>query len=145
VVGAASTAASIQDVAAGPICAVADDASMDWLLGGYGAAASTAATSSVITRPSDADCLNAIDTGDAVAFLTARLSDAELQVLADIRVIGGPDAEPRPVLVRRRTGSEADPADLLAALDGALAAMRADGTLTRLSQSRFGGADLTRP
>src|SRR5439155_8354987 len=119
------------------ICAVAGDPSALWLRGGYGGGSggstSTPATTSIITRPTDADCLTALAAGDAVAAMTAHLSDADLQVRTDIRVIGGPDAEPRSVLVHGLVGGGSDAGGLLAAVDDALAAMRADGTLTRLS------------
>jgi cystine transport system substrate-binding protein len=145
VVPIGSTANGIQDLVAGPTCAIAGDPSETWLRGGYGGPSSTPTTTSVITRPTDADCLSALAAGDAVAAVTAHLSDADLQVLGDVRAIGGPDAEPRSVLVHRQSGSRPDPGDLLAAVDDAIVAMHADGTLTRLSQSRFGGADLTTP
>jgi ABC-type amino acid transport substrate-binding protein len=80
--------------------------------------------------------------GEAVAAVTAWLSDADLQVLGDVRVIGGPDAEPRSAVVHRQSSVTRE---LLDAVDDALVSMRADGTLKRLSQSRFGGADLTTP
>ena len=143
VVPTGSAARGIQDLAAGPICAVAGDPSESWLRGGYGGTNSSPVTLTVITRGSDAECLSALADGSAHGAVTAHLSDAELRVNGDTREIGGPDAEPRSVLVRLQAGSEPDPADLLAAVDDAIAAMRADGTLTRLSQSRFGGDDLT--
>lgn len=145
IVPAGSTANALQDVAAGPICAVAGDPSEEWLRGGYGGAKSSPAAMSVITRQTDADCLSALASGDAVAAVTAWLSDADLHVLADLRVIGGPDAELRTVVVHRSSATAADPNDLLSAVDDALVSMRTDGTLKRLSQSRFGGADLTTP
>jgi cystine transport system substrate-binding protein len=143
VVAVDSTANGIKDLATGPICAIAGDPSESWLRGGYGGTSSSPATTTVITRSTDADCLAALAAGDAVAAVTAQLSDAELQVLGTISVIGGPDAEPRSALVHAQTGVEPDSTSLLAAVDDALAAMRADGTLTRFSQSRFGGADLS--
>ena len=82
---------------------------------------------------------------EVAGMVTARWSDADIQVRAGIKVIGGPDAEPRSVIVRRADGAGPDPTDLLVALDGALEAMHQDGTLTRLSQSRFGGVDMTTP
>jgi ABC-type amino acid transport substrate-binding protein len=86
-----------------------------------------------------------LQSGAAVAAVTAELSDADLQVRSDIRVIGGPGPEPRPVIVHHSHVGGPDTTELLRAIDDALAAMRADGTLTRLSQNRFGGSDLTRP
>jgi ABC-type amino acid transport substrate-binding protein len=146
VVPSASAAAGVTDVSAGPICAVAGDAGEAWLHGSYGGAAGSPVTDRILTRASDADCLAAIASGAAVAAITAHLSAADLQVRSDIRVIaGGPAPEARVVIVPTAGVAGADPTDLLHAVDGVLAAMRADGALTRLSQSRFGGADLTVP
>ena len=124
---------------------MAGDPSDAWLRGGYDGSTPSPSTPSVITRSDDTGCLAALTAGEAIGALTAHLSDADLQVLGDVRVIGGPDAEPRSAVVRRPTGPDPDPGSLLAAVDAAFDAMRADGTLTRLSQSRFGGADLTTP
>ena len=145
VVRATSVATGIPDVAGGPICAVAGDAGEGWLRGTYGGAIAGPITGAIVTRPSDADCLAALSSGAVGAAITADLSAADVQVRADLRVIGGPAAEPRVVIVARQEGRAAGPAALLQAIDDALAAMRADGTLTRLSQNRFGGADLTAP
>ena len=145
VVPTGSAATTVQDVGAGPICAVTGDAGESWLRGDYGGASAPPNAAAVITRATDTDCLAALSSGAAVAAITAHLSAADLQVRSDVRVIGGPVPEPRAVIVSRQAGSDADPTDVLHAIDDALAAMRADGTLTRLSQSRFGGADLTTP
>jgi ABC-type amino acid transport substrate-binding protein len=145
IVPSGSSASTVQDVAAGPICAVTGDAGESWLRGDYGGASAPPNAAAVMTRATDTDCLAALSSGAAVAAITAHLSAADLQVRSDVRVIGGPAPEPRAVIVSRQAGSGADPTDLLHAIDDALAAMRADGTLTRLSQSRFGGADLTTP
>ena len=145
VVPTTSAATSLQDVAPGPICAVADDAGLAWLQGDYGGTASTPITSTVVTRASDADCLAALASAEALAAVTARLSAADLQTRGDVRAIGGPAPEPRAVIVGRYQGSAADPVELLHAIDQALIAMHSDGTLTRLSENRFGGADLSTP
>jgi ABC-type amino acid transport substrate-binding protein len=141
----ASTAQRPADLAGQPICAVAADAGEAWLRGEYGGVASSPITSQIVTRASDDECLAALAAGDVTGMVTARMSDADLHVRSGIRVIGGPDPEPRPVIVRRAQDGGADPIDLLRAIDSALDQMRSDGTLTRLSQSRFGGADLTGP
>jgi len=95
-----------------------------------------------VTKASDNECLAALSAGDVVAVLTSRLSDADLQVRSGIKVIGGPDPEPRAVIVLR---SRAGGAEAISAIDAALTQLRADGTLTRLSQNRFGGFDLSAP
>jgi L-cystine transport system substrate-binding protein len=145
VVAETATATGATDLAGEPICAVAGDAGERWLRGEYGDTASTPVTTRIVTRASDDDCLSGLAAGEVVAVVTAKLSDADLQVRPGIKVIGGPEPEPRAVIARRATDVAADPTDLLRAIDDALAGMRRDGTLTRLSQNRFGGADLTAP
>jgi cystine transport system substrate-binding protein len=145
VVADSSTATDAGSLADEPVCAVAGDAGERWLLGDYGDATSPPITTQIVTRSSDDECLTALATGDVAAVVTARLSDADIQVRSGIRVIGGPEPEPRSVVVRRADEGAPDPTDLLDAIDDALAEMRRDGSLTRLSQSRFGGADLTAP
>jgi ABC-type amino acid transport substrate-binding protein len=135
---------TLEELATSPVCAVSGDAGTAWLRGNRLGARSPI-TTTVIERSTDEACFAALDSGDAVALVTAQLSDADLQVRAGVQVIGGPDPEPRPIVVRREQDGGPDPGSLLEALDGALTEMRADGTLTRLSQSRFGGADLTTP
>ena len=145
VVADASTAADAGSLAGEPVCAVAGDAGERWLRGDYGGASSVPITTQIETTNSDDECLAALTAGDVAAVVTARLSDADLRVRSGIRVLGGPEPEPRSVVVRRAGDGAPDPTDLLDAVDEALADMRRDGTLTRLSQSRFGGADLTAP
>jgi polar amino acid transport system substrate-binding protein len=138
-----SSSAQLADVVGGPVCAVGSDAGAAWLEGTYEGGTATPMTTRVLTRASDDECIAALASGAAVAAVTADLSDADLQVRDDIRVIGGPPREPRVVIVSLPTPGAADPGDLLRALDDAVRSMRADGTLARLSQSRFGGVDLT--
>jgi cystine transport system substrate-binding protein len=142
VVADTSTAIGVADLAGDRVCAVAGDAGESWLRGRYGGVAASPLPLRVITRARDEECLSALSAGDAVAVVTARLSDADLQVRSGIKVIGGPDPEPRAaiVLTTRKGAPEA-----VSALDAALGTMRADGTLTRLSENRFGGADLSVP
>ena len=144
VVPAGSGATTLTDVGSGPICAVAGDAGESWLRGTYDGRQGSPIAARIVTRAADAECLAALASGQAIAAVTAHLSDADLAVRSDIRVIGGPAPEARAVILSRAP-SGTDPTDLLRAIDDALAAMRADGTLARLSQSRFGGADLTAP
>jgi ABC-type amino acid transport substrate-binding protein len=140
-----SKAAGIADVAAGPICAVQGDAGGDWLRGVYGAAAASRITTLILTEPSDDACLAALAAGQAVAAVTAHLSEADLRERSNVRQIGSLEAEPRSVVLQRPAASGADPTGLLKAIDTALAAMHSDGTLKRMSESRFGGTDLTGP
>jgi ABC-type amino acid transport substrate-binding protein len=143
VVSDSSSATGLSDVSAGPICAVSGDAGEAWLRGNYGGVVGTPVTPSIVTAATDDDCLLLVSSGGAVAAVTAHLSDADLQVRAGIRVIGGPGAEPRAVIAMAETPTGRTTTGLIAAVNGALSAMRADGTLTRLSENRFGGADLT--
>jgi ABC-type amino acid transport substrate-binding protein len=145
VVAASSAAANLQDVGAGPICAVAGDAGLSWLTGSYGGTSASPVTIAAVTRPTDDECLALLASGGAVAAVTAHLSTADIAVRADVRMIGGPTPEARAAILPRQHATGLDPSELLGAIDKAIAAMRADGTLTRLSQRRFGGEDLTTP
>jgi ABC-type amino acid transport substrate-binding protein len=142
VVAASSSATGIGDLPAGAICVVAGSAGEAWLQGTYGGAAGSPLATSITTGPTDGDCLGALNSGAAVAMVTANLSAADLRVNANVRSIGGPPVEPRVAVVVGAPGA-ADASRLIQMLDDALRQMRADGTLTRLSQSRFGGDDLT--
>jgi L-cystine transport system substrate-binding protein len=145
VVSAASAARSASDVAQGPVCAVAGGAGDAWLRGSYGTRPGLAVTGSIVAARSDDECMSMIASGAAMALVTERLTSGDLQLLNGIRVIGGPSAESRSAIVARPGGADPQASDLLRAIDDALAQMHADGTLTRLSESRFGGVDLTTP
>jgi ABC-type amino acid transport substrate-binding protein len=137
-----SGATSVADVQGQPICAVAGDAGQGWLLGRYGGAARGAASvppipSTLLLKASDAECLAALDSGQVRAVVTATTLPADAAARPGIQAIAGPAPEPRVAVVAR--GDSADPME---AVDRAIDAMRADGTLARLSQARF-GADLT--
>jgi ABC-type amino acid transport substrate-binding protein len=145
VVAETSSAQGPADLAGDPVCAVASDQGEAWLRGAYAGAVGPPITTQVVTRASDDECLAALATGEVAALVTARLSDADLQVRSGIRVIGGPGPEARPLIIPRDPDGGPDPTDVLAAVDSALDQMRDDGSLSRLSQSRFGGADLSAP
>jgi ABC-type amino acid transport substrate-binding protein len=143
VVPAGSGATSVADVQGQPICAVAGDAGQGWLLGGYGGAIPNAASkppipSTLLIKSSDAECLAALDAGQVRAVVTATLSPADVAARLESRAIDGPEPEPRVALI----GRAGDTASLAKAVDRAIDAMRADGTLARLSRARF-GSDLT--
>ena len=145
IVPTSSSAAAVQDVAAGPVCAVAGDAGLSWLTGSYGGASASPVSLAAVTRTTDDECLALLASGGAVAAVTAHLSAADIAVRADVRIIGGPMPEPRAAILPRQRANGEDASELLQVIDDAIAAMRADGTLTRLSQRRFGGEDLTAP
>ena len=75
--------------------------------------------------------------------VTATMSDADIDVRSGIRTLEGPEPEPRAVIVPRQPG--ANESTLADAIDGVISQLAADGTLTQLSESRFGGDDLTSP
>lgn len=142
---AASGATSVTDVAGQPICAVAGDAAQAWVLGRYGGTtpgvASTAPiASTLVLKPTDAACLEALAAGSVRAVVTATLLPEDVAALRGLSLLaGGPDPEPRVAVIRRAGGDESS---LLADLDRAIHAARADGTLPSLSRGRF-GSDLT--
>jgi len=140
VVNETSEAAGPADLTGAPICAVSGDPGEDWLRGAYGRTAAPI-TTQIVTRSSDEDCLAALAAGDVAGVVTSALSDADIQVRAGIKAIRGPDPEPRAVIVWRAPAQTT----LLDAIDTALNALHQNGTLTQLSQNRFGGADLTAP
>lgn len=141
----ASGASSVTDVEGQPICAVAGDAGQAWVLGRYGAttpdAASTAPiASTLVLRPSDAACLEALAAGSVRAVVTATVAPAGVAELGGVGTLaGGPEPEPRAAVILRDGGDEAS---LMAAVDRAIRDARADGTLSSLSLARF-GSDLT--
>jgi cystine transport system substrate-binding protein len=145
VVPDSSTADNVGDLSATPICAVTGDGGESWLRGDYGGVASSPRTSLIVVRQSDDECFAALAAGDVGAIVTAQTSDADLQVRSGIKVIEGPDPEPRAAIVRIGGVFGSDASTLLAAIDDAIASMRADGTLAQLSQTRFGGTDLVAP
>jgi ABC-type amino acid transport substrate-binding protein len=137
-----SPTTSLSQLTAGAICAVSRDGGEAWLRGTYGGAAAPATRLTIVTRPSDDDCLALLASGGAVAAVTADLTTGDLQARGGLRAIGGPDPEPRVVVLRTGDAGRPDPSGLLAAIDKAIESMRQDGSLTRLSENRF-GADLT--
>jgi cystine transport system substrate-binding protein len=145
VVGERSTAAASSDLAGERFCAVSGDGGEAWLQGHYPSTVAPPAASEIVSRTSDDECLALLQTGAVDAVVTARLSDADLAVRPGIRVLTGPDPEPRAVIVARGSPTVSDPHNLLDAINRALDELTSDGTLTRLSQSRFGGADLSAP
>jgi polar amino acid transport system substrate-binding protein len=138
VVSAASGRSAIGDLAGQAICAVAGDMGETWLRGESGQMPIDGSV--IVTRSSDAECLTALADGEVAAMVTARMGPADLAARPVLVVQPGPPAEPRVIAAALAS----QPGSLLAEVDTALGGMLADGTLTRLSQSRFGGYDLTR-
>jgi polar amino acid transport system substrate-binding protein len=140
VVHANSSARTLTDVQGQPICAVEGDAAQRWLMGSYGAPATSPVPvvpipSSLILRASDAECLAALTAGDAHAAVTATTSPADIAAREELRVIGGPPPEARTVILTR---DGPDPTSLLESVNRVIDDMRTDGTIARLSSERFG-------
>ena len=144
VVQAGSPATATAQVGPGAVCAVSGDGGEAWLRGAYGGAPAAETGATIVTRPSDDECLAMIASGEAVAAVTADLTQGDLVARGGLRTLDGPTPEPRVVIVRAGSTGRADPSSLVASIDAALDAMRADGTLTRFSENGF-GADLTNP
>jgi ABC-type amino acid transport substrate-binding protein len=137
---------SVDDVRGQPICAVEGSPGQSWLLGRYGGPSASSGPgsflpSTLVLTASDDECLSRLEEGSVLSMVTASMSPADVSALVWTRPVGGPPPEPRSMLVHRRVPG--GPA-LTAAIETALADMRADGTLARLSTNRF-GADLSIP
>jgi ABC-type amino acid transport substrate-binding protein len=149
VIGPSSTATSPADLDGTTICVVTGSAGEAWLAGTFPPAASTTAVlapprpTTIHRRNTDADCADEVSGGLAAAFLTDAWTSVDLAARPALRPLGGPVVtEARPFIAQR---GPHDPATLIAEINRVLAEMRSDGTLTSLSQSRFGGLDLTQP
>jgi ABC-type amino acid transport substrate-binding protein len=144
----ASAVGDSSDLAGETICAVAGSAGEGWL-----APPIDRPPDSVMQAPTgvrihsledDAACLADVAEGRSVAFVTSDLIAADLGSRPDYRIVGDRPAgwEARTIIV---DGQGADAASLIAALNEAIDVLRADGELTRLSESRFGGQDVSVP
>jgi ABC-type amino acid transport substrate-binding protein len=145
VVASSSPAASLANLTGQRVCVVAGSAGADWI-GGRPSASATRLSASPpasvipVERPSDADCLELVESGDVSAGITARLSPADLATRPTIRQLGEPVlVEQRRVVIPRGPGST----ELIEEVDRRLMEMRNDGTIAELSRRRFGGTDLS--
>jgi ABC-type amino acid transport substrate-binding protein len=141
-----SGATSVDDVRGQPICAVDGDAGQSWLFGRYGGPTASPSSgppipSTLVLRATDEQCLTALETGEVLGVVTARLSPMEVSARSTVRAVGGPDPEPRSALIAVDAPFAAA---LESAVDRALAEMRRDGTLAALSTASF-GSDLSTP
>lgn len=139
-----SGATSLSDVQGQPICAVTGDLGERWLMGALSTPGPTLANvpplpSAMILRDTDAACLAALEDGTVRAVVTAAMSPIDVAARSDLRSVGRLPPEPRAIVVSRLGP---DPSGLIAAIEDTLGDMRRDGTLGRLSTSRF-GVDLT--
>jgi cystine transport system substrate-binding protein len=146
---AALPAPRITDLDGSTICAVAGGVGQRWLIGdplGVGAEVRSMPPTrpTVMTEADDATCLADVEAGRADAMVGEALTTADLALRPRVRIVGSAPAvvEARSV-VAARSGS--DPTSLVSAVNAAIAELRADGTLQRLSSNRFGGQDLSAP
>jgi ABC-type amino acid transport substrate-binding protein len=136
------------ELAGTSICVVANSTGEAWLTEPGSVRSATPivqppAAAMPVIAPDDDACLDALAAGSVSAAVTASIDPAGLATRGDIRAIGGPVlTEERGALVNPATG---DPAALLAAIDTAIEAARADGSLADLARARFGGLDLSAP
>ncbi|MEO6208304.1 MAG: transporter substrate-binding domain-containing protein [Candidatus Limnocylindrales bacterium] len=143
-----SVASGPGDLSGSTICVVTGSSGEAWLDGQFRGTSVTPVAvpptpSAVHKLATDEACAAELDAGASAALITAGWSDADLAARPALQRVG--DAifvEARPVIALR---GEREPAGLIAEIDRILAAMRSDGTLADLSQSRFGGLDLSQP
>ena len=121
------------------ICVVAGDAGEWWLRGPDGARAIP--DSIVVNKPSDRDCLLALDSGDVAGVVTAAFGPADVAARPQLLALAGPPWEARAAIALRT----AHPDAFIAEVNAAISAMLADGTLGQLARNRFGGYDVTTP
>ena len=131
-----SPVAGPDELAGSVVCAVTGDPGADWAASAIPGAAAT-----LITRPTDDDCLPELTAGTAAAVVTSTLGPADLAVRSQVRSIGGPPHEVRVVAAHRADRPES----LLDDVERLLLDMARDGTLASLSERRFGGFDLSTP
>jgi ABC-type amino acid transport substrate-binding protein len=136
----------IAGLAGARICAIEGSAGAAWLAGqradGVSAEAPPPAVE-VVEGTSDEDCAQAIGAGRADALVTDALLDDELGPRGLRAVTASPTlVETRSILIGEGAGS-GDVTSLVAAVEGAIADLRAEGRLTDISRAAFGGRDLT--
>jgi cystine transport system substrate-binding protein len=144
----ASGATRIADLAGGSVCVVPGTAGEAWARLESGVSAPTLvviqqAPAGLIIRnqPTDAACLDDLRAGRVRAMLTSSLLESDMGTLSGVRALAGPVVlEPRQILV---AGDSARSATMVAAVNDAIASLRADGTLGGLAKARFGGQDLS--
>ncbi len=90
---------------------------------------------------SDSACLGPATPPAWDAFVGDRQLSTDFAALPGVRVLSQPAFTEQAAVGADRAGPDA--ASLLAAIDGDIAAMRADGTLASISKQRFGGIDVT--
>ncbi len=146
-VSSTSTITAPADLAGQRICAVGGSAGQAWLAGTLaaettGVVATPPSALTVVVAATDDECLSTLAAGSVAAAVTSTSSAADLGTRNGIRGLASPVfIEARRIVI---TGP-GDGTTLRAAVDAALSAMQADGTLADLSRRRFGTQDLSSP
>ena len=145
VVPVGSEITKLSDITGRRVCVVQDGPADRWLDGTLrltGGSAAPAPTPSTLVREPDLDgCLRSLAGGVADAVI----ADWIMDVPSSAGLIILPDRPFAGVAAPLVDGGRAGARDFLAELGGAVAELRADGTLRELSERRFGGSDLSVP
>ena len=144
-VSTSSSAARVDDLDGRSVCAVTGSPGAAWLEDDIAQSSALVAapdTITLVTGPDDDACLARLADGDADAMVTAAWTRADIASRSGYRVLQETEVayEPRAIVAR---ADGPDPTELLVALDDAIRALRADGTLTDLARQHFGGEDLS--
>ena len=144
VTDAASAIATPAELDGASICAVSGSAGLAWLRGeATGGVAQTEPPSgaTALERATDAECIDALRSGQAAAAVTAQLLDDELAGQGLRALAADPVLQERRVMVVRGTGSDVE--TLLTALDEIVRDGTTSRALSDASRRAFGGRDLT--
>ncbi len=144
VTDATSAITSAAELGGAKICVVGGTMGLEWLRGRVasedtGFEPPTGAIA--LERANDAECTEAIRSGQAAAAVTAQLLDDELAGQGLHALVEGPALEERRVILVRGSGS--DVTTLLTALDETLRDPTTSQALSDASRRAFGGRDLT--
>ena len=125
---------ALTDLTGAVLCLVAGSPATTWATG--------SGARTIVTLADDDACLAEVRAGRADAMVSRDLLPVDFETDLELAVLGN-----SPVLVEPRVAIVSAEAlgapDLASVIDGALADMRDDGTLTDLSKQRFGGLDLS--
>jgi ABC-type amino acid transport substrate-binding protein len=144
VTDAASPIATPDELDGATICGVSGSAGLAWLRGeavGDNARIEPPSGAVALERANDAECIDAVLSGQAAATVTAQLLDDELAGQGLRALVEDPVVQERRVILVRGTGS--DVASLVAALDEILRDGPTSRALSDASRRAFGGRDLT--
>jgi ABC-type amino acid transport substrate-binding protein len=144
VTDAASPIATQDELDGATICGVTGSAGVDWLRGEAAtpdARIEPPTGAIALERATDAECAEAIRSGQAAAAVTAQLLDDELAGQGLRALIEDPVVQERRVIVVRGSGS--DVTTLLTSLDQSLRDGPTSRALSDASRRTFGGRDLT--